>query len=93
MIKKRFDADFKSRVALEAIKENKTIAEISSDYKVHSTQIANWKRRALTGIKEFFSHGARTRTEENNREMEDLYAQIGKLKVENDFLKKTVYPH
>ena len=93
MIKKRFDAEFKSRVALEAIKGNKTIAEISSDYKVHSTQIANWKRRALTGIKEFFSHGTRTRTEESNREMEDLYAQIGKLKVENDFLKKTVYPH
>jgi len=93
MIKKRFDADFKSRVALEAIKGNKTIAEISSDYKVHSTQIANWKRQALTGIKEFFSHGTRTHAEESDREMGDLYAQIGKLKVENDFLKKTVYPH
>lgn len=93
MIKKRFDAEFKSRVALEAIKGNKTIAEISSEYKVHSTQIANWKRQALAGIKDFFSHGARTHAEENEREIGDLYAQIGKLKVENDFLKKTVYPH
>jgi transposase-like protein len=93
MIKKRFDAEFKSRVALEAIKGDKTLAEISSEYKVHSTQIANWKRRALTGIKEFFSHGARTHAEDNDREIGDLYAQIGKLKVENDFLKKTVYPH
>ena len=94
MIKKRFDADFKSRVALEAIKGNKTIAEISSDYKVHSTQIANWKRQALAGIREFFSaRGGRTHAEESDREMGDLYAQIGKLKVENDFLKKTVYPH
>jgi len=93
MIKKRFDAEFKSRVALEAIKGNKTVAEISSDYKVHSTQITNWKRQALTGIKEFFSRGARTHAEESNREMGDLYAQIGQLKVENDFLKKTVYPH
>ncbi len=93
MIKKRFDAEFKSRVALEAIKGDKTIAEISSEYKVHSTQIANWKRQALTGIKEFFSHGARTHGEENEREVGGLYAQIGKLKVENDFLKKTVYPH
>lgn len=93
MIKKRFDVEFKSRVALEAIKGNKTIAEISSEYKVHSTQIANWKRQALVGIREFFSHGTRTHAEESDREMGDLYAQIGKLKVENDFLKKTVYPH
>lgn len=93
MLKKRFDADYKSRVALEAIKGDKTIAEISSDYKVHSAQIANWKRQALTGIKEFFSHGTRTHAEEKERDMGDLYEQIGKLKVENDFLKKTVYPH
>jgi transposase-like protein len=93
MMKKRFEADFKSRVALEALKGGKTIAEISSDYKVHSTQIAKWKRQALTGIKEFFSHGTQTHAEESDREMGDLYAQIGKLKVENDFLKKTVYPH
>jgi len=93
MIKKRFDTEFKSRVALEAIKGNKTIAELSSNYNVHSTQISNWKRQALAGIKEFFSHGTRTHAEDTNREMVDLYAQIGKLKVENDFLKKTVYPH
>lgn len=93
MIKKRFDTEFKARVALEAIKGNKTIAEISSEYKVHGTQIANWKRQALAGIKDFFNRGARTRAEESERETADLYAQIGKLKVENDFLKKTVYPH
>lgn len=93
MIRKRFDADFKARIALEAIKGDKTIAEISSEYKVHNTQIANWKRQALAGIKEFFSHGARTHAEEGERDMGILYEQIGKLKVENDFLKKTVYPH
>lgn len=93
MIRKRFDAEFKSRVALEAIKGNKTVAELSSEYKVHSTQIANWKRQALAGIKEFFSHGTRTHAEESERKMGELFAQIGKLKVENDFLKKTVYPH
>jgi transposase-like protein len=93
MIKKRFDADFKSRVALEAIRGDKTLAEISSQYNVHSTQIANWKRQALTGIKEFFSHGTKTHREETDRQATDLYTQIGKLQVENDFLKKTVYPH
>lgn len=93
MLRKRFDVEFKSRVALEAIRGNKTVAEISSEYKVHGTQIAKWKQQVLTGIKEFFSHGSRTHAEESDREMGDLYAQIGKLKVENDFLKKTVYPH
>jgi len=93
MIRKRFDADFKSRIALEAIRGNKTLAEISSDYEVHSTQIANWKRQALAGIKEFFSRGTKTHREETDQRLDDLYAQIGKLKVENDFLKKTVYPH
>jgi len=93
MLKKRFDVEFKSRVALEAIKGNKTVAELSSEYKVHSTQISNWKRQALVGIREFFSHGTRTHAEEHENNVSALYAQIGKLKVENDFLKKTVYPH
>lgn len=91
MIKKRFDSEFKARVALEAIKGNKTIAEISSDFKVHSTQISGWKRQALIGIKEFFCNGTKTRTESHEQELSDLYVQIGKLKVENDYLKKTVY--
>ena len=92
MIHKKFDAEFKARVALEAIKGNKSIAEISSEYKVHGTQIASWKRRALIGIKEFFVSGAKSTEETRGQEMSDLYAQIGKLKVENDFLKKTGYP-
>src|SRR3989338_227941 len=92
MIRKRFDSEFKARVALEAIREDKSIAEISSAYKVHSTQIAAWKRRALVGIKDFFARGVQPMAESQEQEMADLYAQIGKLKVENDFLKKTVYP-
>ena len=92
MIRKKFDADFKSRVALEAIKEGKTVAEISSEYKVHSTQIANWKKHALKGIRKAFINGDKSR-EKEEQDIEALYAQIGQLKVENDFLKKTVYPH
>lgn len=92
MIRKKFDADFKSRVALEAIREGKTVAEISSEYKVHSTQISGWKKRALKGIRVAFVSGDRNQ-EKEGRDVETLYAQIGQLKVENDFLKKTVYPH
>jgi len=92
MIRKKFDADFKSRVALEAIREGKTVAEISSEYKVHSTQISGWKKRALKGIRAAFVNGDRSQ-EKEGRDVETLYAQIGQLKVENDFLKKTVYPH
>lgn len=92
MIRKKFDWEFKARVALEAIREDKSIAEISSEYKVHSTQIAAWKRRALAGIKDFFARGARPIEESHEQEIAGLYAQIGRLKVENDFLKKTVYP-
>lgn len=92
MIRKKFDWEFKARVALEAIRGDKSIAEISSEYKVHGTQIASWKRQALVGIKDFFANGARSMEESREHESADLYAQIGKLKVENDFLKKTAYP-
>lgn len=92
MIRKKFDWEYKARVALEAIRGNKSIAEISSEYKVHSTQIAAWKHRALVGIKDFFARGVKPMAESHEEELAGLYAQIGKLKVENDFLKKTVYP-
>lgn len=92
MIRKKFDSEFKARIALEALKGEKTIAEISSEYKVHSSQIAKWKQQVLSGIKGMFSKG-NGNNENHEQAMTDLYAQIGQLKVENDFLKKTVYPH
>lgn len=92
MIRKKFDSDFKARIALEVLKGEKTIAEISSEYKVHSSQIAKWKQQVLSGIKGLFSKGNGI-NENHEQAMTDLYAQIGQLKVENDFLKKTVYPH
>lgn len=90
---KKYDAELKARVAVEAIKGQKTMAEISSEYKVHSTQIHNWKMQALKGLKTLFNGQADKEKMSHEESTQNLYAQIGLLKVENDFLKKAVYPH
>jgi len=91
MNKKNFNADFKAKVAVEAIKERKTIPEISSTYQVHSTQISSWKKQALVGIPGIFAKRQEKQAANHEQEMSELYKQIGQLTVENDFLKKTVY--
>lgn len=78
----------KTKVALEAIKEQKTIAELASLYSIHPTQITKWKRQALDILSQGFSE-KRIQEEHTNRELvQELYRQIGRLKVEVDFLKK-----
>ncbi len=91
MVRKTFSTDFKSRVALETLKENKTMPEISSKFKVHSTQISKWKKQAISGLKETFSKNHGKNDSNHEQEINELYQQIGKLKVENDFLKKSVF--
>ena len=79
---------FKAKVALEAIKEQKTIAELASLYSVHPTQITKWKKRAVDLLSQGFSEQQKQQ-EHNDRELiQELYQQIGRLKVEVDFLKK-----
>jgi transposase len=80
---------YKARVALEALKETKTIAEIASTYHVHTTQIVKWKKQALDILSQGFTTGKQKKREKDERELiQELYRQIGKLKVETDFLKK-----
>ena len=87
-MRKRYDAQFKARVALEAIRGDRTIAELSSAYEVHGTQIAKWKRQVLEELPKVFS-GSRERSEKQDKELvARLYQQIGQLKVELDWLKK-----
>lgn len=88
---RKWSAQEKGVVALEAIKGEKTIAEISAKYGVHSNQISKWKRQATAGITEIFSGRHQREKNDQVEEAEELYKQIGKLKVENDFLKKTLY--
>jgi transposase-like protein len=81
---------FKAKVALEAIKETKTIAELASLYSVHPTQIKQWKQQAIEQLTEGFSD-KRKQHEKNKEELvEDLYKQIGKQKVAIDWLKKKI---
>ena len=81
---------FKAKVALEAIKEQKTIAELSSIYGVHSSQITKWKKRALDYIAQIFSDKFQQQTKSNDELIQELYKQIGKLQVEKDWLKKKI---
>ena len=90
MSKKRrqFTADFKFKVALEAAKGTKTISEISSASRVHSNQISQWKRQLLDdGASLFKKNTAKQQREQEQREAE-LYEQIGRLKMELEWLKK-----
>jgi transposase-like protein len=86
--RRKFDPAFKARVALEAVKGEKTLAELSSDYGVHGNQIRQWRRQLLDELPSLFSD-RRGRTEKESEELtSELYRQIGQLKVELDWLKK-----
>ena len=87
-MRKRYDKKFKALVALEAIKGERTIAEIASQYEVHPNQVSKWKKKALQVFPEIFAKGADKKDKSKEQLQEELYRQIGKLKVENEFLKK-----
>ena len=80
----------KAKVALEAIRETKTIAELASIYGVHTTQIKQWKQQAIQGLEEQFGDKRKQREKDTEELIEDLYKQIGKQKVANDWLKKKI---
>jgi len=80
-------AGFKARVALAALKGDKTLSELASHFGVHATQISTWKQRLLEGAPDLFEDRRRKqRAEESNQE--ELFEQIGRLKMEVEWLKK-----
>jgi transposase len=81
----RHSAEFKAKVALAAMSESKTLAEIASEYKIHPTQITRWKQELIENAADLFGKGKKKEVN-HEVEMAELYRQIGKLKVENDFL-------
>lgn len=87
-MKKTFDSKFKARVALDALKGEKTIAQLSSEYEVHATQISKWKQILQKGVAKVFSEKTGSIGNQNQDLINRLYRNIGQLKVENDWLKK-----
>ena len=88
--RKKHNTQTKVKVALEALKGEKTTAEITAKYGIHSTQINHWKKAALAILPEAFSSNRKRQEDHQQALIDELYKQIGQLKVENEFLKKNL---
>jgi transposase-like protein len=88
--RKSYSNELKARVALEAIKGQRTINEIASEYDLHPNQIMQWKKQVLEEMPQIFSDKRKKKVETDEQLQAQLYQQIGQLKVELDWLKKKV---
>lgn len=89
-IRRRFSKDFKAKVALEALKEQQTLAELAVRFAVHQNQISAWKRELLDGAGVVFGKGTETGGTVKEEEADKLYNKIGRLEMERDYLKKSL---
>jgi transposase-like protein len=88
MQRKKHSAEFKAKVALEAAKGNKTISELSGEFSIHPNQIMTWKKQMLSKLPGLFGTKSQKPIGDTSAETAKLYEQIGRLKVELDWLKK-----
>ena len=88
--RKRYSADFKAKVALEALRGELTTAQLASKHGIHQTMVGEWKKQAIEGLASVFSDrpSAQEATKSSEAEVEKLHAKIGQLVVERDFLAK-----
>jgi transposase-like protein len=88
--KRQYSPKFKARVAIDAIRGEKTLSQLGSQYRVHPVQIAHWRRTALDHIQELFLDGRKRKRKDaqDEADRDALYEEIGRLKVELDFVKK-----
>lgn len=86
--RKRYPAAFKARVALEAAKQTRTLAELAGAFQVHTVQVSQWKKQLLDGIESLFRDGRRRDHDESQAIQAQLYEQIGRLQMEVEWLKK-----
>jgi transposase-like protein len=89
--RKRHPAAFKAKVALEAAKQTRTVADLAKVYQVHPVQISQWKKQLLDGVETLFRDGRRQR-EDGEAVQAELYEKIGRLDMEIDWLKKRSAP-
>ena len=86
--RKQYSADLKAKIAIEAVKGQRTIQEIASHYSIHPSQVTQWKKQLLESAGDIFSSGRDHATEADELMKAELYQQVGKLQVELDWLKK-----
>lgn len=86
--RRRHDTAFKARVALEALKGQKTTQQIAAEYEIHPTQVGEWKRTLMEGVGEAFERGKSGGSADFDQEREKLHSKIGELTVKLDFLEK-----
>lgn len=89
-MRKNYTGKFKAKVAIDVIRENETVSELSSKYQVHRTMLTRWKKEALEGLPGVFSTAKKKTGKDNQTLIDELYKKIGQLEVENDWLKKKV---
>ena len=87
-MKRKFSKDFKAKVAIEALKGNQTIRELSIKYQVHPNMISSWKKSLLERIPEIFSEGQKNGLEDQDRKVQQLFQEVGELQYELSWLKK-----
>jgi len=89
-MRKRYDKDFKAKVAIEAMKGEKTLQELAQQFEVHPNMIAQWKRLLIEQAAQLFEKSGKgnVAADEAERKTDQLFRQIGQLQVENDYLKK-----
>ena len=91
-MKKHHSAEFKAQVAVAAIQNTKTINELAGHFEVHPNQIRDWKKRALEAVPDVFSARRAKDATSNEALLTSLYEQIGRMKVELEWLKKKLGP-
>ena len=87
-IRKNHNGAFKAKVALEAVKGEKTLAQLSSEFGIHANQIGQWRKQLLKELPSLFANRRTKHDKEQEDLVSELYRQIGQLKVELDWLKK-----
>ena len=88
--RKRHAAAFKAKVALEAAKQSKTVAELAKTFQVHPVQISQWKKQLLDGVESLFRDGRSRDHDDGEAIQAQLYERIGRLNMEVEWLKKSV---